>query len=200
MKSNKIKPIFLVLIILLPAVIFLFLKSFGSNQFDIPVYYQSGVVDTLDNNCGRSTAVPYLVNTKPASQVVHKIYHFEKSKSPELEFRLQELERIQNAIGSNNGVLLFSFLNNPAISKSAFDNLDDRINYDPSFWSIRPVNPATYDVFKNCELVMSDIDDRVVLVDNREQIRGYYDISDREETDRLIVELKILIAQENEFR
>ena len=62
--------------------IFLFLKSFGSNQFDIPVYYQSGVVDTLDNNCGRSTAVPYLVNTKPASQVVHKIYHFEKSKSP----------------------------------------------------------------------------------------------------------------------
>ena len=195
MKSNKTKSIFLVLIILLPVVIFLFLKSFGNNQFDIPVYYQNGVIDTLDSNCGRSTAIPYLVNTKPASQVVHKIYHFEKSVTGELEFRLQELERIQNAIGSNNGVLLFSFLNNPSITKRAFEKFDDRINYDPTFWSIRPVNPATYLVFKNCELVMDDIDDRVVLVDNQEQIRGYYDITDREETDRLIVEIKILIAQ-----
>jgi hypothetical protein len=42
---------------------------------------------------------------------------------------------------------------------------------------------------------MDDIDNRVVLVDNQEQIRGYYDITDREETDRLIVEIKILIAQ-----
>ena len=176
--------------------IFLFLKSFGNNQFDIPVYYESGVIDTLDSNCGRSTAIPYLVNTKPASQVLHKIYHFENSITEELEFRLQELERIQNAIGPNNGVLLFSFLNNPSITKRAFEKFDDRINYDPTFWSIRPVNPDTYRVFKNCELVMDDIDDRVVLVDNQERIRGYYDIMDREETDRLIVELKILIAKD----
>lgn len=196
MKSNKIKSVFLVLIILLPVAIFLFLKSFGNNQFEIPVLYQNGVVDTLNSNCGRSTAIPYLVNTKPASQVVHKIYHFEKNVTVGLEFRLQELERIQNAIGPNNGVLLFSFLDSPSITKRAFDKLDDRINYNPSFWSIRPVNSATYSIFKNCELVMSEIDDRVVLVDKKERIRGYYDINDREETDRLIVEIKILIAQE----
>ena len=175
--------------------IFLFLKSFGNNQFDIPVLYQNGVADTLNSNCGRSTAIPYLVNTKPASQVVHKIYHFEKNVTPGLEFRLQELERVQNAIGTNNGVLLFSFLNNPSITKRAFERFNDRINYDPGFWSIRPVNPTTYDVFKNCELVMDDADNRVVLVDDAEQIRGYYDITDREDTDRLIVEIKILLAQ-----
>lgn len=196
MKSNKIKSIFLILIILLPVLVFLFLKSFGNNQFDIPIFYQAGVTDTLESNCGRSKAVPYLVNTKPASQIVHKIYHFEKSITDDLEFRLQELERVQNAIGINNGVLLFSFLNSPQITKRAFERLDDRINYNSLFWSIRPVNTATYRIFKNCELVMDDIDNRVVLVDDAEQIRGYYDISDREETDRLIVELKILIAQD----
>jgi len=198
MKSNKVKSIFLVLIILLPVAIFIFLKSFGSNQFDIPIYYQQGVVDTLENNCGRGNAAPYLVHTKPAAQIVHKIYHFEKEVTTDLQFRLQELERIQNAIGKNNGVLLFSFLNSPNITKRAFERFDDRVSYDPSFWSVRPVDAATYDVFKNCELVMNDADNRVVLVDKEERIRGYYDISDREETDRLIVELKILISKDQQ--
>lgn len=34
-----------------------------------------------------------------------------------------------------------------------------------------------------------------VLIDEQRRIRGYYDPEDREETDRLIVELKILLKQ-----
>lgn len=34
-----------------------------------------------------------------------------------------------------------------------------------------------------------------VLLDNQRRIRGYYDLSSREEVDRLIVELKILLKQ-----
>jgi hypothetical protein len=35
----------------------------------------------------------------------------------------------------------------------------------------------------------------VVLVDNKKRIRGYYAIGSREETDRLIVEMEILLKK-----
>ena len=39
---------------------------------------------------------------------------------------------------------------------------------------------------------MSNLDNRVVLIDKQNRIRGYYNITEREETDRLILELRIL--------
>jgi hypothetical protein len=36
---------------------------------------------------------------------------------------------------------------------------------------------------------------KVVLIDDQRRIRGYYDPSDRDEMDRLVVELKILLKQ-----
>jgi hypothetical protein len=36
---------------------------------------------------------------------------------------------------------------------------------------------------------------KVVLIDDQRRIRGYYDPEDRDEMDRLIVELKILLKQ-----
>jgi len=41
-------------------------------------------------------------------------------------------------------------------------------------------------------MAMTDLDNRVVLVDKKNRIRGYYNILEREETDRLILELRIL--------
>ncbi len=196
MQSKKLKSLLLLVLLVLPASIFIFLKSFGRNEFVVPIYYEQGVGDTLTNDCGRSSEVPYRVFTKPATQVRFKVYHFEKAETANLNFRLEELERVQDVFAEDDAVLLFSFLNSPSITARAFQQFDDRINFDPSFWSIRPVDSLSYNVFKNCELVMNDQDDRVVLVDKEERIRGYFDITDREETDRLILELKILLSQE----
>ena len=196
MKQNKFKAIILAGLLLLPVVIFLFLKSFGSNQFNVPIYYELGVTDSLPDECGRNKEIPYRVFTKPASAVLLKVYHFEKQPTNELGFRLEELERVQDVFQENNGVKIFSFLNHPSITIKAIEKFADRVNVNKAFWSVRPVDSLTYDVFKNCELVMNDEDSRVVLVDTEERIRGYYDISDREETDRLILELKILLSQD----
>ncbi len=196
MKSYQKKSLLLGGIILIPAIVFIMLKLLGENRFDIPVYYVEGVADTLNTDCGRSKDAPYKVFTRPASQVVHKIYHFEPEVTDELGDRLEELERVQEAFREEKDILMFSFLNSPKITRSAVDVYNDRVNINPGFWSIRPVDSLSYTIFKNCELVMNDVDDRVVLVDKEEQIRGYYDISDREETDRLILELKILLSQE----
>ena len=196
MKANKSKSIVLAVLLLLPVLIFLFLKYFGNNEFSIPIYYEEGVGDTLAGDCVRGKGAPYTLFTKPASQIVHKIYHFEKSEGANLAFRLEELERVQDALSENSSVLLFSFLNSPTITRNDLSRFDDRIAYDPTFWSIRSVDSTSYNIFKNCELVMNETDDRVVLVDKEERIRGYYDINDREETDRLILELKILLRKD----
>jgi hypothetical protein len=38
-------------------------------------------------------------------------------------------------------------------------------------------------------------DSAVTIVDNQNRIRGYYDATDRDEVDRLIVEIKIILKQ-----
>jgi len=45
---NK-KILYLFLALLLPGLIFVFLKFFGKNQFDIPIYYTEGVSDVASN-------------------------------------------------------------------------------------------------------------------------------------------------------
>lgn len=56
--SKKILYLFLAL--LLPGLIFVFLKYFGKNEFDIPVYYQDGVKES-DNDCRITTSDQYLI-------------------------------------------------------------------------------------------------------------------------------------------
>jgi len=53
------KFIYLFLALLLPGLIFVFLRKFGKNEFNIPVYYETGVTDA-HALCGTYTA-PYRV-------------------------------------------------------------------------------------------------------------------------------------------
>lgn len=50
------------------------------------------------------------------------------------------------------------------------------------------------DLFYDCEVLLQK-PWNIVLVDNQRRIRGYYDLKHRDETDRLIVELKILLKK-----
>ncbi len=57
---NK-KILYLFIALLLPVLIFLFLKYFGKNEFDIPVYYEKGVEDSLTAKCGVKIDQHYFV-------------------------------------------------------------------------------------------------------------------------------------------
>jgi len=56
---NK-KVIYLTLALVLPVLVFLFLKLFGKNQFDIPVYYEMGVPDA-PAECRMIATQPYFL-------------------------------------------------------------------------------------------------------------------------------------------
>ena len=61
MKSKFIKFTTLFLALLLPVCIFLFLKMFGSNEFNIPIYYQTQV--ELDSTGCDGLVAPYRIQS-----------------------------------------------------------------------------------------------------------------------------------------
>jgi hypothetical protein len=154
--KNK-KTIFLALALILPVVIFIFLKLFGKNQFDIPIYYKNGV----DSVCVTNTSKPFQVN--------------------ELVFK---------SINEKNQPALFTYLPNAKETEN-FKHVWQEIDASKVSSVFLPADSTQW---KDCLLLIRN-PWKTVLVDREKHIRGYYNLNSREETDRLIVELKILLEQ-----
>ncbi len=163
----KRKIIYLFLALLLPGLIFVFLKRFGKNEFAIPLYHQQGV-DSLNSICGTRYEQPYrLPDTVlqktgwtggPASLFVFDPAIGEPGELRKIAetFNERELQTIE-------------------VSNHQFGN-------------------ATINRWRSCVFMVRG-PWNAVLVDNEKRIRGYYAINSREETDRLILELEILLKK-----
>ena len=192
----KSKHLFLFLLLLLPVLTFLFLKFFGNNQFEIPVYYQQGVSDTLTANCDRSKEIPYRVNHALVNgSSGYTVLHFESTDDSGLKDRLESLERVQDVFWNNDAVQLFTLLHQNGIQQEVLRKYKDRIQIRSEFWNVSALDDTAWSAFRSCDLIMDSLDNRVVLVDADRRIRGYYNINEREDTDRLILELKILLSE-----
>lgn len=162
------KVIYLLIALCLPAVIFIFLKYFGENQFDIPVYYQDGIPSS--QLCGLTTSTkPYTVPDSvmegfQTNQVSAVLITFEKS----LEAKRQ-INRIIKETSSNDLAVV---------------DLSEKISSDS----------VKISAIKNCFLLMEE-PWTTALVDDQNRIRGYYAPASLEEADRLLVELKILLKK-----
>lgn len=164
MRRKKI--LFLTLALLLPVAIFIFLKIFGRNEFDVPVMHQEGKVDAPEN-CHFNYTTPYLI-----------------PDSISTSFKL-------NAADSLYVIYFEPALNVPLKRVSVeFDEASIKI-ISPSGLSVLKTD---VNVLKECILLMKP-PHSVVLIDNQNRIRGYYDGSDRDEMDRLIVEMKIILKR-----
>ena len=172
-------------IIAFPIALIFFFQFFSEGRYDIPIYYQKGVrLDTLMKTaCIEREAEQYYVLNSLLMKNIHRIIHFERFDGPVLKTRLEELERVQNAHSMEDRVKLLSFINSST-----------RVHFYEPFWKIKGLDSAAWARLKFCDLVMSKLDNRVVLVDSKNRIRGYYNIMEREETDRLIAEVSILLT------
>ena len=186
------KGIFLFLLILLPILIFLFLKRFGRNEFTIPVYYEQGLGDSLTTPCLDRSDKQYVVASPFVNEDKVKIIHFERVDGPLTLFRLEELERVQDVFGDDPEVELITSVNEATMSLQAVEDYKNRIQFFESFWKRQALDSTIWSDLKYCCMAMSNLDNRVVLIDKQNRIRGYYNITEREETDRLILELRIL--------
>ncbi len=157
MRSKKI--IFLFLALLVPSIIFIFLKMYGSNQFDIEVLYEEKMPAFTDD-CNTSYTVPYRL---PESMVGDL-----------------------NKRGDSAVFVYFGDPNATFINRVLTRYKDDPVGY-------RVLGKAESTQMK-CIFILEEPFD-VALVDNKGRIRGQYNSADREEVDRLITELAILIRK-----
>lgn len=194
------KAIFLFLLLLLPILIFLFLKGFGRNEFSIPVYYETGLGDSLSTPCLDRKNQQYVVNSPFVEEGQLKLIHFENIDGPLTLFRLEELERVQDVFGEDPEVQLITSVNEVNMDVQVIEDYNNRVQFLDQFWKRQALDSVNWATLKYCAMAMSNLDNRVVLIDKQNRIRGYYNITDREETDRLILELRILkteITEEN---
>jgi hypothetical protein len=157
---NIKKAILLFLALLLPIFVFIFLKFFGKNEFDVPAFYQEEK-PVVAAACSYAYDVPYLIPDSVMGMIkssgAKPLYMVNFSAVP-------EISRVAEAYGDEIATINGSVLN---------------------------AKPA---VLKSCVFAMKDFQD-IVLIDDQRKIRGYYTSTDREDIDRLLLELDILLKK-----
>ena len=168
------KVIFLVLILAIPAGIFTFLKFFGDNKFDVEVFYSEGV-NTPIGKCDPVNG-QFLVpkNMIPSAE-----------KNRVVAFFQGDLKSITNI----STRLKDTFIDDYQVIVYSQDTLK---NESSELFQVKIVNDLTKTM--NCGFVNTD-PNALILVDKDNRIRGYYS-RDLDEIDRLIVELKIIIEND----
>ncbi len=161
------KFIYLFLALLLPGLTFLFLKRFGKNEFTLPTYYQHAA-DSLNVICGTRYDQPYEL---PDSV-------------------------LQQAGWEGRPASLFVF-QKEVIENKEFARMPD--SFDQKEYQVVEVNPEKMGEARSARwsscVFMVHAPRNAVLVDSEKKIRGYYVIGSREEADRLILEMEILLKK-----
>lgn len=155
------KALFLFLALLLPVCIFIFLRMFGKNEFDVPAFYQDKA-PVVNPSCQYTYQFPYhladsIVKTLEAKQknTLYLIHFSDLTSRMEQEITHKEVSFVPGNDLAVEGEL-------------------DRL--------------------KKCILILP-ADEDLVVVDAAGKIRGYYTSTDREEVDRLLLELEILLKK-----
>lgn len=186
----------------IPVSIFLFLKIFGTNTYDVPYLFEDGIPGCP--NKGQVHLVPDIMFETYSGQnttfydlngyVVFAVIDMSDSKTAETQ--LVELVRIQDAffeIGSPTFVLLTS---DNSSEQSNLNSLSTKLGLNQKNIIIAHVQGTSDDEFLTCGIALENAEDHglhnLVLVDPQHRIRGVYNSLDIEKTDQLILELKIL--------
>jgi hypothetical protein len=158
MKGKQILLLFLALG--LPSIVFVFLKMFGKNQFDVePLFTKQ--VPAVAQECGLQYQLPYQV---PDSVFSH----------------------ISKATDSLVVVVFH------ATDHAPLDRVEEKYEKEPVGWKY--LDPGNNSFRQRCIFMLEKPLD-VALMDRTGKIRGQYSSVDRDEVDRLMTEIAILLKK-----
>lgn len=166
MKGKKI--IYLFLALLLPVGVFLFLKFFGKNEFEVKPLYQTEITN-IPEDCKGDYHVPYVI---PDSL---------NNRLPEIKNSLLTVVVFADQTDKRSGV------------HKQVDRVKEEFSKDPV--SIVYLDGGgDVDVLRRCVFLLSE-EMSVALVDRERRIRGQYNVASLEDADRLIVEMQIILKK-----
>jgi hypothetical protein len=161
---NRTKALFLFLALLLPVCIFIFLKIFGKNEFNVEPLF-SNSPPPASNEC-QTVSVPYYLDDSI------------KSLLP---------------FGSDSLVVIAFGGNGESNAVNQLTRLKGEIaNLPIGFLTLPKSNRHLF--WKRCLFFLQEPQD-VVTVDAKGRIRGQYISADREDIDRLLTELTIILKR-----
>jgi len=203
----------LVAILVIPALIFLFLKNFGKNHFRLPVFF---AMDSVKTDKGyeitNAHAIPEFTLTthngrnfsftefKDDIKVIDFFFTRCGSICPKMT---NQLTRIQEVFEKDEDIKILSITVDPL-----YDTPDTLKNYADQYgannkWLFLTGEKDTIYKLAQKGFFLSAMEDqehpvdfihseKIVLVDKNGWIRGYYNGTDKKDVDRLIDEIRVL--------
>ena len=212
---NK-KAILGMLIIVLPGVIFALMRFVGKNHYMLPPVETpkiAGCESYIENGTHKVPSFSMLnqdstVYTEQKLQDKIYVAEFFFSTCPTTCVQMtSELLRVQEYFQDNESIKIVSYSVNPEYdSPEVLKTYASTYGINPDFWTLLTGSKEEiYDIARWGYFVVAKPDeadaanfihtDKVVLVDKDKQIRGYYNATDREDVDRLITEIQVLMQE-----
>lgn len=170
--DNMKKVFFLALALLAPVVIYLFLQSFGNNQYELPILYAEEV-----------PALEGCEEVKPPYRLSEDVYIGVEHKAILIDTRLGEVDR--------------KFINNELARVRQYFG-GSPFHYRLKGADVDAGVPEGYNSrqglveYARCVLRYEANNSFITLVDNQGRIRSYFDSSKKQDFDRMITEIEIL--------
>ena len=184
--QSTIKKILLALTLVLPVLTYLFLKSFGENYYELPVYYE---VDATGSDCS-NLSFPHKLNWPELAFKQHEatIFYFPESiTGPEV---YRQMQRVTDKFEQIQVLAVMQSAEEPRVGQMLIVSDEEDFNS-----------------FMNCQLLLGEgtyqdapASDKIVLVDKYGRIRGYYLGSEFDDMERLELELKILFTEDEQAK
>jgi protein SCO1/2 len=198
--AKPVKVLILIITLGLPVCIYLFLQGFGENIYALPVFPEEAVPEGLCKEVGPGYTVKKLVCGGKDAVVMgddqNYIFHF-----PDTSETGSEMNEIRRLVEETKDVSyrLITFAGEVQLEqwdKVAVSQANDR------YWVATSACAGDVEELKACQLLLGLAEvkpgyssSRMVLVDGKGQIRGFYTPDERKEIDRLLVELDILMQE-----
>lgn len=207
----------LVCILLIPVLIFMFLKGFGKNEYDLPVFFEKGVDNPfLECPVGDTTQhfIPDFTFTNQSGKAIGRkemegkvtIVDFFFTSCPSIcPVMSREMERVNDMFRDEPKVQIMSISIDPEYdTPQVLKTYADEHNAIPGKWHfLSGPKDLTYQLAR-CGFVLPTLDgngvpddfvhsDKFILIDELGRIRGYYSGTNREDVDLLMLETKVLL-------
>ncbi|WP_009032805.1 SCO family protein [Indibacter alkaliphilus] len=218
MKGLRILQGFVLLsVLLVPVLIIVFLKSFGTNHYDIPILFENGVENPFQECDVEENGQHYIPEFRLTTHLEQErgraemggkitIVDFFFTSCPSIcPVMSTEMERVDDAFRNDDEVQIYSISIDPEYdTPEVLAEYAERHNANPDKWFFLTGDKGDIYNLARCGFILPTFDgygdpeefihsDKFVLIDDQGRIRGYYSGTNRDEVDRLILETKILL-------
>jgi len=207
----------LLCILMVPILIVLFLKTFGNNQYEIPVLFENGI-DNQFMECDVEENVQHTIPefsftsqdglTMGRDHMEGKItiVDFFFTSCPSIcPVMSTEMERVDDVFRKEDRVQIYSISIDPEYdTPKILKEYAEKHNATKGKWFFLTGDKQETFNLARCGFLLPALDgkgipddfvhsDKFVLVDDQGRIRGFYSGTSREDVDLLILETKILL-------